>query len=45
MIEGGWSFVWASYAIAVGALGVLTFVVLARLQSWSRRARELDKSR
>ncbi len=43
MIEGGWTFVWAAYAIALGSLGVLTLVVLTRLQSWSRRARELDK--
>ncbi len=45
MIEGGWSFVWVSYAIAFGALGVLTLVVLTRLQSWAKRARELDKSK
>jgi heme exporter protein D len=45
MIEGGWNFVWAAYAIALGGLGLLTLVVLARLRSWSRRARELDRSK
>jgi uncharacterized iron-regulated membrane protein len=44
MIEGGWNFVWAAYAIALGGLGLLTLVVLARLR-WSRRARELDRSK
>ncbi len=43
MIEGGWNFVWAAYAIALGGLSLLTLVVLARLRSWSRRARELDE--
>jgi hypothetical protein len=43
MIEGGWDFVVAAYAIALGSLGVLAVVVVARLQTWSRRARELDK--
>ena len=43
MIEGGWNFVWAAYAIALGGLGVLTVVVLARLRAWAERARELDR--
>lgn len=43
MIEGGWDFVVTAYAIALGALGVLAVVVAARLRTWSRRARELDK--
>ncbi|MGD9980866.1 MAG: heme exporter protein CcmD [Hyphomonadaceae bacterium] len=45
MIEGGWSFVWSAYAIALGAIALLTVVVLLRLRVWSRRARELDKAR
>jgi len=43
MIEGGWSFVWPAYAIALGAIAALTVIVLLRLRLWSRRARELDK--
>jgi hypothetical protein len=43
MIEGGWSFVWPAYAVALGGLSVLAIVVLLRLSSWERRARELDK--
>lgn len=43
MIEGGWSFVWPAYAVAVGGLAVLAVVVVARLSAWERRARELDK--
>ena len=43
MIEGGWAFVWAAYGVALGGLLVLTVVVVARLRSWERRARELDK--
>lgn len=45
MIEGGWSFVWAAYAVAVAALAVLAGVVIAGLLRWSSRARELDKSK
>jgi heme exporter protein CcmD len=43
MIEGGWNYVWPAYAIALGALAVLAFVVLQRLRTWARRARELDE--
>ena len=43
MIEGGWAFVWPAYAVALGGLGVLTVVVVARLRAWERRARDLDK--
>ena len=41
MIEGGWNFVWPAYAVALGALTVLTVVVVARLRTWEKRAREL----
>ncbi len=43
MIEGGWAFVWPAYAVALGGLGVLAVVIVARLRSWERRARDLDK--
>lgn len=42
MIEGGWEFVLPAYGVALGGLTVLTFVVIARLRAWERRARELD---
>lgn len=43
MIEGGLSFVWAAYALALTALAALTIVVVARLAHWSRRARDLER--
>jgi hypothetical protein len=43
VIEGGWGYIWAAYALALGAIGVLTAVVLARLRTWTARARDLDK--
>lgn len=41
MIEGGWSFVWPAYAVALGALAVLAIAIVVRLRTWERRAREL----
>jgi hypothetical protein len=43
MIEGGWNFIWAAYAITLGALLLLFGVVLWRAGVWAQRARELDK--
>ena len=43
MIEGGWEYVWSSYAVALGGLLILAVLVVARLHVWSRRARELDR--
>ncbi len=43
MIEGGWEFIWPAYAVALGGLAVLAIVVVARLRTWERRARDLDK--
>lgn len=43
MIEGGWEYIWPSYAVALGSLLVLAVVVAARLRTWSRRARDLDR--
>ena len=45
MIEGGWEFVSAAYAVAIGAIGVMTAIVVVRLNAWARRARELDKNK
>lgn len=42
MIEGGWPFVWASYALCVGSLGVLALVVVLRFLHWSKAARQLE---
>jgi heme exporter protein CcmD len=44
MIEGGWSFVWAAYALTFAALVVLALVVVLRLRHWARRAHELDRA-
>lgn len=41
MIEGGWSFVWAAYALTFSALSVLATVVVLRLRKWAREARKL----
>ena len=43
MIEDGWAYVWPAYVVALSGLGVLAVVVAARLRTWERRARELDK--
>lgn len=43
MIEGGWSFIWAAYALTLGALAALMVAVIARLAHWARRARDLTK--
>lgn len=43
MIDGGWNFIWAAYAITLAALLVLVGVVLWRAGLWAQRARELDK--
>ena len=42
MIESGWAYVWASYALTAVVVGGLAFVVLSRLRHWSTRARALD---
>ncbi|HRK63407.1 MAG TPA: heme exporter protein CcmD [Terricaulis sp.] len=43
MIEGGWPFVWASYALMGGAFAALIVVVLLRARHWAREARKLDR--
>lgn len=43
MIEGGWSFVVAAYAITATALVALIAIILWRWAVWARRARELEQ--
>lgn len=43
MIEGGWPHVWAAYAIALVALGVLGVATILRLAHASRQARALER--
>ncbi|MEZ5995905.1 MAG: hypothetical protein R3C25_09120 [Hyphomonadaceae bacterium] len=43
MIEGGWSFIWAAYAVALCALTALSAAALVRLRHWARRARDLKE--
>jgi hypothetical protein len=45
MIDGGWSFIWAAYAITLGVLAVLALVVAVRLAHWSKRARASDEAK
>jgi hypothetical protein len=45
MIEGGWPYIWASYAVTLVVVGGLTAIVLARLRHWSGRARSLDDAK
>jgi len=43
MIEGGWSFVYAAYAITGGGLAALALVVVLRLRHWAEQARNLKR--
>lgn len=43
MIEGGWPFIWAAYALTIGGLAILALVVVLRLRYWASRARKLDR--
>lgn len=43
MIEGGWEFVYAAYAVSGAAFVSAAVVVLLRLRHWAREARRLDK--
>jgi hypothetical protein len=42
MIEGGWSYIYASYALTVALLGGLALVVALRALYWARQARKLE---
>jgi hypothetical protein len=39
MIEGGWPYIWAAYAVAIGALAALAIVVIARAMHWAQMAK------
>ncbi|MBY0564626.1 MAG: heme exporter protein CcmD [Hyphomonadaceae bacterium] len=43
MIEGGWPYVLASYAIAGVALVALTVIVLRSARHWAREAQKLER--
>ncbi len=43
MIEGGWSFVYAAYAVGGVALVGLTVIVVLRLRYWAKRAKGLNR--
>ncbi|MEZ6024474.1 MAG: heme exporter protein CcmD [Hyphomonadaceae bacterium] len=45
MIEGGWQFVVASYALTVASLGGLALVVVLRLRTWAKRAAALENTK
>lgn len=45
MIEGGWEYIWASYAVTVVGLGAAALVAALRLRHWAKRARELGKAK
>jgi heme exporter protein D len=37
-----WPYIWASYALTLGGLGVLASLTVQRLLHWSRKAAALD---
>jgi heme exporter protein CcmD len=41
MIDGGWPYVWASYALTAFVVAGLVIAVALRLRHWSRRAQAL----
>lgn len=43
MVDGGWPYIWASYAVTFGALIVLVGVVVLRLRHWAARAKQLER--
>lgn len=45
MIEGGWTYIWASYAVTVVGLGAAALVAALRLRHWAARAREIAKAK
>lgn len=42
MIEGGWAYVIAAYAVTLLGLGALALWVFARARAWARRAKDLE---
>lgn len=45
MIEGGWAFINAAYAVTVLGLGTGALIVFLRARHWAKRARELDQNK
>jgi hypothetical protein len=45
MIEGGWPFINAAYAVTVLALGAAVLIVYLRARHWAKRAGELDQGK
>lgn len=45
MIEGGWSFVWAAYAVASVAFIGMAAALIARFLYWRKQARALEDKR
>jgi len=43
MIEGGFEYVYAAYALTAGALGLAALIVVLRARHWAREARKLDE--
>lgn len=42
MIEHGWPYIWAAYALTLAGLAGLAVLVWLRLRTWARRARAVD---
>jgi hypothetical protein len=45
MIEGGWPFINAAYAVTVLGLATAALIVFLRARYWAKRARELDQGK
>lgn len=45
MIEGGWPFINAAYAVTVIGLGAGALVVFLRARHWAKRARDLEQKK
>jgi|CXWL01.1.fsa_nt_gi hypothetical protein len=43
MIEGGWAYVYAAYAVALGGLAALTLIFVLRAIRWAREAKKLEE--
>lgn len=44
MIEGGWPYVYAAYAVAAIVLAGAALIVALRARYWANEARKLDKA-
>jgi heme exporter protein CcmD len=45
MVEGGWPFVWAAYALTIAPMAALSVIVALRARHWARQARALEEKR